>query len=294
MLARLASYGDSNSSRPTNHFTVPVDIYTNMSTKTTREGIAIRNGDLDFTYRKDEYDDIITFFDQNLNHKTFAATRIGRSTRITVFFGHQLRTPETFNKEEKQKVNVLRSTIKNYTSLSTDTQSKLIQVIEDSIKKLNEFHRIDSFDMICSIESTAPLNKLLISKIKPYAKPDVLIVDDLFVKNNIIQNIELDMDMLEGESLKTQEDILKLYDKIVKKGEPFFIKNLKASHRRYFTHFLKFKDDLQKEIFDHILGHSVLLVDDTVGEISTFADMMRLLLPYRPSEYLCYAFLKDY
>jgi hypothetical protein len=37
-----------------------------------------------------------------------------------------------------------------------------------------------------------------------------------------------------------------------------------------------------------------LLVDDTVGEVATFRDMIRLLSTYKPKEYSCFAFLKDY
>jgi len=257
------------------------------------DGIAYRDGKLDFNFRKDEYDDVLTFFKDKYNYKTLSRERKG--SIITVFFGHTLIHPETFNKKEiLEKRNAVRLLIKNYNTLPQEHQTYITELVDRSFKKLNEYKPINSFDVIVSVESSAPLNKLLINRVKLQAKSDVLIVDNLFVKTTI-DKLDLDWDMLDKEpSEKTKEVILTMYDKLIKSNKPFFIKNLKSSVRRYFTNFLKFSDDVQKQTFDRIFGNNVLLIDDTVGEISTFADMIRLISNYKPKEYLCYAFLKDY
>lgn len=254
-----------------------------------KDGVSYKNGKLDFDLNQDWYDDIILLHKQGLNNKAFS--KLG----ITAFFGYVLTKPESFNQKDiSNSRNSIRTLIKNYDKLSGEDLNNVTKLVDESIKKLNDYKPLNSFDLVVSVESTAPLNKYLIQKIKPFLKTDVLIVDDLFVKNTI-GNIDLDWAMLDREnSEKTKEQILTLFDRIIKSKNAFFIKDLRAGFRRYFINFLKFKDDQQKIIFEHILGKSLLLIDDSVGEMSTFRDMVRLLSMYKPKEYLCYAFLKDY
>lgn len=254
-----------------------------------KDGISYKNDKLDIDLNRDWFDDIVKVNEPGLNNKTFS--RSG----ITVFFGYVLTSPDTFTKPEATyNRNAIRSLIKNYDRLPSEDLSKITTLLNYSIKQLNAYKPLNSFDMLVSVESTAPFNKFLIQQIKPYLRSDVLIVDNMFMKNNI-QNIDLDWDLLDKEkSEKTKEMVLNMYEKILKSKSLFFIKDLKASVRRYFIKFLKFSDNIQANTFEHIFGKNILLVDDTVGEVSTFKDMVRLLSMYKPKEYLCYAFLKDY
>lgn len=261
-----------------------------MNDITIKDGVGLnKSGGLDITHHKDEYDDVIKFFQPTLNNNVF-------TTRgISVFFGHRLATPETFTPIQATKTKTaIRTLIKNYPNLNPNEKEEILQLIKQSIQKLNEYRPINSFDMIVSVKSTAPLNKILLTELKSYLKPDGLMIDDMFAKD-VIENLDLDWEMLDREpSEKTKEMVLAMYEKVMKTKNLFFIKDLKSSVRRYFIKFLKFSDDVQKDAFDHIFGKNILLVDDTVGEVATFRDMIRLISTYKPKEYLCYAFLRDY
>jgi hypothetical protein len=251
-----------------------------------KDGISYNGGTLDIDLNKDWYGDIVQFFKPNLNNKVFS--RSG----ISVFFGHTLVKPDFKGDEEKR--NFVRTSIKNFNSLSSNIQKDVLTLINTSIKKLNEVKPLNEFDMVVSVESTAPLNKVLIQQFKPYLRQDAIVVDDLFVKNSIDQ-VDLNWEMLDREkSEKTKEQVLDLYNKIMKSKQLFFIKDLRTGFRRYFINFLKFKDSHQKQTFESVFNKNILLIDDTVGEVSTFRDMIRLLTEYKPKECFCYAFLKDY
>lgn len=251
-----------------------------------KDGISYNDGKLDIDLHKDWYGDIVLFFKPNLNNKVFS--RSG----ISVFFGHTLVKPEFKGDDEKR--NFVRTAIKNFHSLPSNNQKDILTLINESIKKLNSVKPLNTFDMVVSVESTAPLNKILIQQFKPYLRQDTVVVDDLFVKNTIDQ-VDLNWEMLDREkSEKTKEQVLDLYNKIIKSKQLFFIKDLRTGFRRYFINFLKFKDNHQKQTFESIFNKNVLLIDDTVGEVSTFRDMIRLLTEYKPKECFCYAFLKDY
>jgi hypothetical protein len=257
-----------------------------MNNVNIKDGISYNDGKLDIDLNKDWYGDIVLFFKPNLNNKIFS--RSG----ISVFFGHTLVKPDFKGDEEKR--NFVRTSIKNFNSLPSNIQKDVLTLINTSIKKLNEVKPLNEFDMVVSVESTAPLNKVLIQQFKPYLRQDAVIVDDLFVKNSIDQ-VDLNWEMLDREkSEKTKEQVLDLYNKIMKSKQLFFIKDLRTGFRRYFINFLKFKDSHQKQTFESIFNKNILLVDDTVGEVSTFRDMIRLLTEYKPKECFCYAFLKDY
>ncbi len=251
-----------------------------------KDGISYNNGKLDIDLNKDWYGDIVLLFKPNLNNKVFS--RSG----ISVFFGHTLVKPEFEGDDEKR--NFVRTAIKNFNSLPPNSQTDILTLINTSIKKLNDVKPLNLFDVMVSVESTAPLNKVLVQQFKPYLRKDAIIVDDLFVKNTIDQ-VDLNWEMLDREkSEKTKEQVLDLYNKIMKSKQLFFIKDLRTGFRRYFINFLKFKDSHQKQTFESVFNKNVLLIDDTVGEVSTFRDMIRLLTEYKPKECFCYAFLKDY
>jgi hypothetical protein len=258
---------------------------------THTEGVAYRDGGLDIDLHRDNYDDVIQFFRGNYNHKSFSLRG------VTVFFGYALRppSPDVFSKQEiTEKRNGVRSLIKNYPQLPSEQQTQIVSMVDTSLKYLNEDRPLQGFDLIVSVESTAPFNKLLVERIKPLLRQDAMVVDNLFAKDTI-DKLDLDWEMLDREpSELTKEMVLTMYEKIMKSGKPFFIKDLKSSARRYFTKFLKFRDDTQKQTFEHIFGKSILLLDDTVGEAATFTEMLRLISTYKPKESLCFAFLKDY
>ena len=254
-----------------------------------KEGVSIKNGELTIDLNHDWFHDIIRLHSKNVNNRFYS--RNG----INVFYGYELIEPQLFNKKETADArNAIRTLIKHYDKLSGDDLTKMNKLLDDSLKILNSHTPLNSFDLVVSLESSAPLNKYLISQIKPKLKQDAMIVSDLFVKDSI-ENLDLDWDLLDKEaSDKTKDQVLTLYDRIMKTKSLFFIKDIRTGFRRYFIKFLKFKDIHQKEIFDHILAKNVLLIDDTVGEVSTFREMLRLLSMYKPKEYTCYAFLKDY
>jgi len=253
------------------------------------EGVSHQDGKLHFDFNKDWFNDIIRFFSAKFSHKAF------HKRNVHVFFGYALTAPEFYNdKEVIMHRNAVRTMIKNFDRLSAEEHKHVIRLIDDSLKKLNEYKPLTSYEMVVSVESTAPLNKLIIERLRSYLNPDALVVDNLFIKNTI-DKIDLDWNMLDREqSEATKEMVLSIYDRVLKSKSMFFIKDLKSSVRRYFTKFLRFNGNTQKEAFEHIFGHNVLLVDDTVGEVSTFTDMLRLLNEYKPKECLCYALLKDY
>jgi hypothetical protein len=256
---------------------------------TLKDGISFKDGKLDIDLNKDWYDDVILLRKKRLNNKHY--TRMG----ISVFFGYVLTKPDVFNDEETSfHRNSIRTAIKNYNTLSNEDLNKINILLNESLNIFNTHSPLNLFDTVVSVESTAPLNKYLISQIKPRLKSDAIVVSDLFVKNNI-EELDLDWNMLDREkSEETKKQVLDMYEKFLKNKSMFFIKNIRTGFRRYFINFLKFKDNNQKILFDHLFGKNVLLVDDTVGEVATFRDMIRLLSTYKPKEYSCFAFLKDY
>lgn len=263
---------------------------------------------MDVNLTTDRDSDILVNSGPTLNHKTYT------NLNTTVFLGYTLRTPQetkmVWNPERGMNVNVkksvfdknaltlrrnaIRTLIKNYDSLEESKKQQISKLIDISLRRLNEYYPFKNYGMVVSVESTAPLNKVLIQKIKPFLNPDTMIVDDMFVKD-VVEKVELDLDMLERETLNTQKLVMQLYDKIINSKKPsYYVKDIKSSFRRYFIKFLKFNSKLQESTFKHIFGNTVLLVDDTTGEVSTFREMLRLLNEYKPKHTVCYAFLKDY
>lgn len=256
-----------------------------------KDGISMDSqGKLDINLDRDEYDDVVQLYSKAPKPEHFTRNS------ITVYYGHVLIKPPTFNVAdmETRGRDPIRTAIKNYVNLPSDTRAKLEYIIDHSIKKFNETFPIDQYDLIVSVDSSAPLNKLLIEKFRPYAKKDAIIIGDLYAKDKI-ESLDLDWEMLDREkSEETKKQVLDLYSNIMKNKSVFYIKDVRTGFRRYFIKFLKFKDQYQQNLFEHVFSKNVLLLDDTSGEVTTFREMVRLISEYKPKSYTCFAFLKDF
>lgn len=227
---------------------------------------------------------------------------------VHVFYGFQLQQSKidllfsqyADNKKEQRVIanrsrDAVRTALKNPNS---DQSSRIIIdfLVEHTVKTFNNKFPIDQYDAIISMPTSATLNTVLVNEFKKYAKRDVFISNDAFVKQ-LRKDVTINQDMIDREKSEKTKDALKKLLAAIQRShpdKPFSIKKIPASYRRYFK-FLKFTDPETQEIVKtYVENKKILLIDDTFGEFTTFGNAINNLTDFNPQSIDCFALLKDY
>jgi hypothetical protein len=227
---------------------------------------------------------------------------------IRLFYGFQLQQSRidqlmsqySNNKNHQRQIaNHSRDTIRSAFKNPSSEQSQRViidSIISHTVKNLNDRFPLSEYDTIISMPSSATLNNLLLEEIKKYTKPDVFITTNAFTKH-LRKDVVLNQKLVDREnSEKTKQALYTMLASINRShpDQPFSIKKLRSSFRRYFR-FLKFVDpETQQIVKSHVENKKVLLVDDTFGEFATFKNAIDNISDFAPQSIDCFALFKDY
>jgi hypothetical protein len=180
---------------------------------------------------------------------------------------------------------------------SSVVKESVSKMIDEALNKFDMYHLISDFTLVISPKSSAPLNNLIMEKIKQRKRGDLpMIIPDAMVKN-AIRNIKVNWDLVQREpSQKTKKIIPTYYKSLMNNPDDLYaVKKVPASYRRYFVDFLKWSDNINPFWISYTANNGkVLLVDDTVGEGVTVQEMVRQLSKYNPNQIQVFSMFLDY
>lgn len=208
---------------------------------------------------------------------------------------YEAKNPNIPHNVAKEMIDDTRHELKSLSpSVVMDNVSRMV---DTALDKFLSVHPLSSFTLVISPKSSAPLNNLVMGKIKALHKGGPpMIVPDAMVKN-AIKNIKVDWDLVGSEgSEKTVAAVPQFHKSLMNNPEALYaVKKVPASYRRYFTNFLRWADGLNPFYISYAASQGrVLLVDDTVGEGATVLEMARQLKQYNPNEILVFSMFLDY
>lgn len=174
-------------------------------------------------------------------------------------------------------------------------RSQVDLMVKVAVDRFNSLKPISEYSVIIPAASTSDLNNKIVERMLKYADKNVVVAKDAVIKNTM-GNLQIDYDKLNKIDPFYREKTEKILKNLQRHPEdPFEIKKIyDPKYRRFFTHFLKFKNPEDRELFKAITGGNLLFVDDTFGSGQTSHEMLRLVKSYGPGEVYMFALLKDY
>jgi hypothetical protein len=139
-------------------------------------------------------------------------------------------------------------------------------------------------DIIVYPKSSSPLNSDIAFAIKNRLGHNTFIAQDLIIKNNI-ENIIVDKSKISDKTAK------RLMISAGKDGE-VTLKNIPPQFRKYFSNFLKFDSEIQRNYLNKLRGN-VLIVDDILAKGTTMIEVENLIRSLNPTSVVKYALLKS-
>jgi len=260
------------------------------------ESVGIDDGEVKFDLMNDHPNDPLkTFINSKQNRfepvSAFRLTNVYYAYRFTPYT-QQVKMYGDKNAltrdEWNDKINAIRTDIKAYKNPNTVTNVNTM--IDTSLLRFERVAKLSSFDTIIPLKSSSVLNDVIAEKISK--KTNAKVLSDIIVKNTL-KNVKLSIPSSET-SDKTKEYLATIDKRFAKMSdEEFKSKMIKASFRRYVSNFLKYKND-PNLVKEYIAGKNILIIDDTLGEGATLAELRRLIMEYNPKSITFYVFLKDY
>lgn len=177
-------------------------------------------------------------------------------------------------------------------SESIQKNTNLSQFIQKAINDLNNRINLYDYDLVIMPESSSKVNQYMLRYIYRFAQPSLCKME---LVKSLPENISFDMAAYEAQYLddvlengrprytpKQKEEIKKgiheMMDLIHKKEYFTIAKDVKKSRfRPYMMNFLRFKNDVDKELCATVRKQNVLIVDDVTTSGSTLNEILRAL-----------------
>lgn len=162
--------------------------------------------------------------------------------------------------------------------------------------KFNNIIPISNYDIIIAPSSKSNLLKQLLSKIKAKSA-NTLLADNVLVKN-AIDNIKVDIPKYistakdDKDKQKRIKQLNAFFKSSTKSGE-FKIKEVLPQFRKFFSNFLIFKSDTDRQIYNAIANGNILLVDDIKTSGETLKEMLRNINTYLPKSVTIFIFFRN-
>lgn len=259
-----------------------------------KEGIRRSDTGLEFDWQAYKPEDVVPL---KPVHKQFKRKYLDMFVAYA-FYGineYEAKNPNIPHDVAKEMIDDTRHELK---SLSDPVvKENVSKMVDGSLEKFFSAYPLSEFTLVISPKSSAPLNNLVMGKIKELHKGGLPhIVPDAMVKN-AIRNVKVDWDLVGREgSDKTVAAVPQFHKSLMNNPEALYaVKKVPASYRRYFTNFLRWADGLNPFWISYAASKGrVLLVDDTVGEAATVMEMARQLSKYNPNEIVVFSMFLDY
>lgn len=188
----------------------------------------------------------------------------------------------------------LRSAFIKYMKFSGPLQSNsdLTRFLQKAVNELNQKVNLYNYDLVVMPESSSLVNKYLMRYIYRFAQPSLHGIE---LVKSLPSAISFDMDAYakqyledvledgrprytEAQKQEVRDSIMEMLDLIHQKDYFTIAKDVKKSKMRpYITHFLQFKNEADKELFEAIRKQNVLIVDDITTSGSTLNEILRTL-----------------
>lgn len=177
-------------------------------------------------------------------------------------------------------------------SESIQKDTNLSQFIQKAINDLNNRINLYDYDLVIMPESSSKVNQYMLRYIYRFAQPSLYKME---LVKSLPENISFDMAAYEAQYLddvlengrprytpKQKEEVKKgiheMMDLIHKKEYFTIAKDVKKSRfRPYMMNFLRFKNDVDKELCATVRKQNVLIVDDVTTSGSTLNEILRAL-----------------
>lgn len=188
----------------------------------------------------------------------------------------------------------LRSEFIKYVKFSGSLQQHpdLTRFMQKAVNELNQKINLYNYDLVVMPESSSPVNKYLLRYIYRFAQPSLHGIE---LVKSLPNAISFDMaayeqqyleDVLENgrpryteaQKLEVRKSIEEMMELIHQKDYFTIAKDVRKSKMRpYITHFLRFKNDADKELCAAIRKQNILIVDDITTSGSTLNEVLRTL-----------------
>ena len=248
-----------------------------MRDRTITDGVSYNEDtdDYNFNFDIDDAEDIIHLTNRSYNN------RISKTGGLQYFLTY--RAGEKYIKGQKD---VFLRKLKSKQLDDVDYE-KLISL---GIKYFDDYVDISKFDVIITPKSSSGLLRDMIDEIEKYTNNNVIIIDNLFVKNSI-ENIKKEVDKLQFTKKTTQTSFNKQFDNATSSGV-FKMKDIKfMPFRRLIKNFLVLSDDVEVELVKTISNSRVLVVDDIMSTNTTMLEMSRIIKELNPDEIFGYVLI---
>lgn len=238
-----------------------------------RSGVTRSNDEYVFDFDRDKVNDIVSLAVEKLNTSMFRGN--------VYWFGYTF-SPEVSSKERTQFIHTLKGL--NGSSINETDMSRFIEM---PVERLNEVHRLSSFDFfVYPVSGRSPLVSNMIKEVGNWVQRDIDDISFRLVKSLPV-DVEFDWTRFRRDYYSDNNEDVNRYNQMceyvktvllpnLSSGEYFSIaRDVKAKYRPYIKNFLHFEDDV-RNLYE-TEGADVLIVDDINTTGSTLYEILRIL-----------------
>ena len=238
-----------------------------------RSGVTRNNDEYVFDFDKDRVNDIVSLAVERLSTSMFRGN--------VYWFGYTF-NPNTSSKERTKFIHTLKGLGEGLIE-----ETDMSRFIEMPVERLNEVHRLSSFDFfVYPVSGRSPLVSNMIKEVGNWVQRDI---DDMSFKlvKSLPKDVEFDWVRFRRDYYSDNKEDVNRYNQMkeyvndvllpsLAYGEYFSIaRDVKAKYRPYIKNFLHFEDDVRK--LYETEGANVLVVDDVNTTGSTLYEILRIL-----------------
>lgn len=238
-----------------------------------RSGVARNNDEYVFDFDRDKVNDIVSLAVEKLNTSMFRGN--------VYWFGYVFNS-EVSSKERTQFIQTLKGL--NGSSISEADMSRFIEL---PVERLNEVHKLSSFDFfVYPVSGRSLLVSNMIKEVGNWVQRDI---DDMSFKlvKSLPKDVEFDWIRFRRDYYSDNKEDVNRYNQMCEYVKAFLLPNLasgeyfsiardvKTKYRPYIKNFLHFEDDV-RNLYE-TEGADVLVVDDINTTGSTLYEILRIL-----------------